>query len=487
MPIAVKSRSTNTSKDGNFSSRKHRFESFNQRLAKIKIEPLRANRRPNSQEETQSSFFRGCLDRWRDTNLSENFTHFANQVASQSESLPQLLLFRHEIFGALNSHILRCDALSAEPLLDLLANLAHDLGAQFEGHLLGAVETLKSLVTGHSEVEVIEWTFNCLAWLFKYLSRLLVPNLVPLLQVVSPLLGKRTQKHYVTRFAAEALSYLVRRAATQYSRDPVPLNKVILFTSEDLHSIGDLEAKANYQHGLMILFSESLKGANRELHSCATDLYRCLLREALAVREKQGVTLFDAVEGITIGLVHHTDGVTLRPVLDIILTEIRACDDNVASGTTKQFARLLLLVTATRKGSRVENWTPVLDALIFLVERIDGDEETIIQVCETAAVLLQYAPFDVAIPHLRFFMGRVQEERLSGYFIHFCIVFNELGTERFQSLVLPDLQRSVMSGILRSMMLILTIQIHFTLLAETRRLTARCSTEPDGTDKDKVS
>ena len=443
MPTAVRSRSTKIFKSGTVSSRKHRFESFNQRLGKIKIEPLRVNHRPDLKDAAQSSYFRHCLDRWSDTNLSENFTDLAKQVASRSESLPQLLHYHYEIFDALNRHIQRCDALSAEPLLDLLANLAHDLGAQFEGHLLQAVETLKSLVIGHSEVEVIEWTFNSLAWLFKYLSRLLVPNLVPLFQVLSPLLGKHAQKHYVTRFAAKSLSYLVKRAATRYSKDSEPLDKVLTFALEDLHNTSDPGLRANYQHGLMILFLESLKGANREIHSCATDLYRCLLQNALAAGEKQDTTTYDALEGITIGLVHHTDATTLRPILDVILARTTTINEAFASEKVKKLARLLLLVTGTRKGSRVEDWAPVLDVLTRLVERTDADEETMIQICESAAVILHYAPFEVVISHIRLLIETLQEVRSSGCFIHFCVIFNELDTERFHSLVFPDLQRLV--------------------------------------------
>ena len=431
---------------GTLSLRKHRFQSFNERLSKIKIEPARVKGRPGlkaADQDQRSSYFKDCLDRWRDTNLSTNFSEFVQQVASKCESLPQLLHFRGEVFEILNAHIRRCDALSAEPLLDLLANLAHDLGVYFEIHLLEAVESLKSLVTGYAQVEVIEWSFNCLAWLFKYLSRLLVPNLVPLFQVLSPLLGKTAQKHYVTRLAAESLSYLVSRAATRYPKDELPLERLLTYISDDLRSMVDEAGNVEYQQGLRILFVESLKGAERGLHSCTTDLYRCLLQKFSSQHDPRSAPLFSVLQGITIGLLHHTDVSTSAPILDIILTQIHQAVEKESVDSIRRGASLLLIIAGIRKGSRVADWASALDSLIALLETAHMNDEIALQLSRTAAVMLQYAPLNAVISRLQKILDLMQEGRLASQFIPFCILVHELGADRFCTLILPDLQRYI--------------------------------------------
>ena len=170
------------SKGGTASTRRHQFESFSQRIAKLHIDPIRKVRRPNvdnDDSDTATSFFKTGLAYWRELNLSENFTEFVREVEKLCESLPQILHFQHRILDILERYIEKQDALSLEPLLSLLSHLAHDLGARFEQHFQRSLTLVTSIAAKHPDVEVIEWCFTYLAWLFKYLSRLLVTDLRP--------------------------------------------------------------------------------------------------------------------------------------------------------------------------------------------------------------------------------------------------------------------------------------------------------------------
>jgi hypothetical protein len=60
-----------------------------------------------------------------------------------------------------------------------------------------------------------------------WLSRLLVPDLRPVFDLIAPLLGKQRQKAFVSRFAAEALSFLIRRAGAGHHRDQKPLQLIL--------------------------------------------------------------------------------------------------------------------------------------------------------------------------------------------------------------------------------------------------------------------
>lgn len=216
-----------------------------------KIDPVRRVRRHVDDEETEKSFFHSSLESWVDLNLSTTFTEFSREAIPLSESLPHILHYKDELFELLVKYIDRRDALALEPLLSLLSQFAHDLGATFEPYFARSVTLLGSLVAKHADVSTIEWTFNCLAYLLKYLSRLLVPDLRPLFDILAPLLGREQQKTFITRFAAEALSFLLRKAKEE------PLRLIIRHVFEDLIKCGGNHGEKGYRQGLMNMFQES--------------------------------------------------------------------------------------------------------------------------------------------------------------------------------------------------------------------------------------
>ena len=207
-------------KKGTPTTKTHRFESFTERISKLTIDPIRKRRRSENEQPDNAAYshFNLCLIRWKDLNLSENFTKFARQIDPISNSLPQILHHRREILDSLLLHIREGEVLSLEPLFDLVSNLAHDLGQRFEEFHTETITAIASILTIHTDVEILEWGFNCLTWLFKYLSRLLVLDLRPTLRIMSPLLGTNTRKVHVIRFTAEALSFLVRKAASHWPK-----------------------------------------------------------------------------------------------------------------------------------------------------------------------------------------------------------------------------------------------------------------------------
>jgi len=193
-------------KGGTESTRNHTFKGFSQRIAQLKIEPVRRGRSTildDAELDSTFSYFRDAFLEWRELTLSDSFTAFARRVASLCDSLPQVLHHSGNIMALLVEYIEHGDKYAQEPLLSLMTHLAHDLGERFEKHFEQAVTVVSRLAARHADVEVIEWSFSCLAWLFKYLSRLLVPDLRPVFDLMSPLLGKEHQKVFVSKFAAE--------------------------------------------------------------------------------------------------------------------------------------------------------------------------------------------------------------------------------------------------------------------------------------------
>ena len=446
MSLGRRDRPTRGLKSGTTSSRKHRFESFNQRIAKLNIDPIRRVRRldvDRDDVEATTSYFRTGLLHWKELNLSEHFTAFVLEVEPLCDSLPQVLHYQQKIAEILFRYADKRDALSLEPLLSLISHLAHDLGAQFGEHFARAITIVASLAAKHIAVEVIEWSFTCLTWLFKYLSRLLVPDLRAVYEIMAPLLGREVQKRYVTRFAAEAMSFLVRKAALAYHKSRIPLDVLVDHVMSDLQAMErQLKDTILYQYGIMTLFADSIKGVDRGLHSSGTTLYACLLGTAHNANREPSPVILSTLCGIVTNIIHHTDEGTFTPILDVSLLQINALSKASPPSTITFYGELLLVIAAARKGSRINNWQPVVESLLILLDlrtpqTYQNPKGSMDAVEKIAAVILQYSPLDLIIPQVRTIVKSIIGNGLTNNFLLFCSYLCELGRERFDALVSP--------------------------------------------------
>lgn len=442
-------KSPRLAKGGTSSSRKHRFESFNQRIAKLNIDPIRRGRPidlENNDLAPTSSYLQAGLEKWKDLNLSEDFTKFVQEVVPLCHSLPQILHHQQDILVILVNHIEKRDSMSLEPLLDLLGRFAHDLGIRFESYFLNAVTLVASVASTHTDIQVIEWSFTCLAWLFKYLSRLLVSDLRPLFHIMAPLLGREPQKFHITRFAAEAMSFLLRKAALIFHKNQMPLNLIVDWIFDDLDSIkGPTLTCHLYQHGLMTLFVESMKGIDRGLHSCAPCVYRCLLERILEKFVHQSTKPEAVLFGVTTSVIHHTDAVTLQPILEVIFDSIER-QGVVSSNHIKIHGELIFIVATVRKASRINNWPPIVDALLSILKSCKGStDEFVLRVFNAAAVIIHVCPLDIIAPRIGPITGTIGCDQNAKHFLLFCNFFCELNHERFHKLLFPDLSKFIVS------------------------------------------
>jgi U3 small nucleolar RNA-associated protein 20 len=440
-------RAPKRAKGGTESTRNHTWKGFSQRIAQIKIEPIRRGRSAmidDAELESTFSYFRDAFAEWRELNLSEGFSTFARRVAPLCDSLPQVLHYSDRIVELLVEYLEKGDRHAAEPLLSLMAHLAHDLGERFEKHFETAVTVVARLAATHADVEVIEWSFACLAWLFKYLSRLLVPDLRPVFDLIAPLLGKQRQKAFVSRFAAEALSFLIRRAGAGHHRDQKPLQLIVSHISKQVEELQGSAKDYEFQRGIMYLLADSLKGVQRGFHSSATAILQELLAEAY--KEEHTSLSSPPLEPILVGvitaIIHHTDAENFDPLLNIILGHIESSISQ--PHTTGLSARLLFIACGVRQGTRVLDWKPVLRCVDILVKSAKGasevDAKTSWDVLSAVSVIFQYCSLDATIAHEKIIEGLAQDP-WENYFLSFCNLFASLGAERFKALVLPYFKR----------------------------------------------
>ncbi|KAF9888064.1 U3 snoRNP protein [Aspergillus nanangensis] len=449
---ASRTKSVKRLKTGTKTTKNYRFEPFSQRVAKLKIDPIHRVRRPSFDEEGDetSSYFRSAYDHWTELNLSDNFAQFARRVNPLCESLAQIVYHEEKIMNLLVEYIEKRDHHSMEPLLSLLAQFARDLGTRFETHFATSVTLVASVAATHPEIEVVEWSFGCLAWIFKFLSRLLVPDLRQLLGIMTPYLGKERQKPFVARFAAESMSFLIRKAGLVYYKNTAPLDRAVSFLLSDItQTAADSNNVEIYKEGLMTMFADAIKGVKYGLHSNGTDIFGCLLKIASSDSDESGMGL-EVLGGVLVSVLHGTTVETFEPILNMITSHVKTTCQDSKKQNANACCRLIFLCVSTRKAARVKTWTPVHQALLLLLQKAaetpDVYAEALPQLLTVVAYALQLSPMDEMLPFMRSMMETVTGSQLSDHFLSFCATFSEWGAERFHSVVLPYFQKFINSS-----------------------------------------
>ncbi|QLL34452.1 hypothetical protein HG536_0G03140 [Torulaspora globosa] len=341
------------------SSKRYTYSSFKSKVDNLRIEPAR-NLQKRVHDYVESSHFLASFEHWKEINLSAEFGRFADKVENLVQTLPQIIYHDETIFDSVISSIEKHDEYSLEPLLDLLAQFCHDLGPDFlkfyERALTSLIRLLDSAVKFESS-KVFEWGFNCLAYIFKYLSRLLSDDLMPTFNLLFPLLSH--SKQYISRFSAEALSFLIRRSKQ------VSLSTFLSFSFEKLDNLED----SNLYDGMLLLFSEALTSTANALHSRSKMLIEVLLDQVLSRGGDIEVNLFCDV---WLNIARHASSEHLAPLYGIINESLRA---KLKSANPNGIAKVLTTLAFAESGKKVTDWSD----LVLLGEQLLSlpNEETI--------------------------------------------------------------------------------------------------------------
>ncbi|OAQ99730.1 hypothetical protein LLEC1_07139 [Akanthomyces lecanii] len=288
----------------------HRWQSFNDKIAQFNsLQPLRRVRRHDIDAEDLSvatSYFKTALQKWNELNIGRCFVSFKQKVLPLSESLPQILHFETRIMDLLEEHIAMQDKDGLEPLLDLLTAFAHDLGSRFEKYYERSLALIIAIASRPQPADVIEWTFGALAFLFKYLSKLLVPDVRPMYKVMAVLLGKTRLPGHVARFAAEAVSFLVKKAAAPSHRETA-LVGLVEHIRDDLLRMVDDKQFTLYNDGVMTMFAEAIKGTDGSIHTAGAAIIATLMDAIPDDETKLGTRQIwtDVVCGVLTSTIHH--------------------------------------------------------------------------------------------------------------------------------------------------------------------------------------
>ena len=434
-------------------SKNHRWESFSTKISKFNaLQPLKKVRRHDLETEDLSattSYLYSGLQRWNELNITRGFVSFKRELLPLAESLPQILHFEQRIFDIFHQHISLHDKEALEPLLDLLTAFAHDLGQRFEKYYLISLQVLVDVAKDAREPELLEWTFGAIAFLFKYLSKLIVSDLRPTYDVLSILLGKGRYPPHIARFAAEALSFLIRKSAVPAYCD-TSLKVIIQHSLEDLVSWQDDRQFLLFRDGIMTMFAEAIKSTNT-VHSTASTIFEYLIK-ATRLEEKSDPKLVviwsDVVCGVMTSVIHHCYMDKFADLLNSILDTTEAILENCIHALP--CVRLLAVVAGTRKGTRISAWSRLIKLqLQFLISatkragQSDGGSESQDWwlAVKNIAIAWQNAPTEELIPHIASLTNTLMREPLAEWFLPFCTYYSEIDTVRAGNFFKGDCQR----------------------------------------------
>lgn len=464
MPSKSSGRIAKVHKNSTPHQKNHRFESFTNKIAKFNsLQPLRKVRRHDLDKEDDSaatSYFRTGLQKWGELNISKGFVSFKREVLSLSESLPQILHFEKRIFESLAKHIAMQDKEALEPLLDLLTAFAHDLGVRFEKHYPRSLGLIVDIAGRPQDADVIEWTFAALAFLFKYLSKLLVPNLTPTYGAVSPLMGKARHPPHIARFASEALSFLVKKAAGPSHR-ATSLPAFVAHVKSDLCDLAGDRQFTLYQDGVMSMFAEAIKGNDNVIHSAGPAIFVALLNAALDDNDNETDSSTatrndiwtDVVCGVLTSVIHHSTTDTFTELQEAILETITSGLEKHASSDAgasrdwwalRPYIKVLGVMAGVRKGSRVSDWSRVSQSLANMLEIVSKCDDDVTQkdpgvvwrdVMVPTAITFHHAPLDAMLSPMAKVPGYLTTGPLMRWFIPFCSYFCDLDASRFGNML----------------------------------------------------
>ncbi|KAG7496109.1 small subunit processome component 20-like [Solea senegalensis] len=342
----------------------YRFLTFAERLANVNIDVIHRIDRTGSLAEEVETYFSEGLTKWRDLNLTENFTTFLKEVSNKSQSFNMLVFHQNFIVECLKKHLAVSNSLAYQPLLDLVVQLARDLQTDFYPHFPDFFVLITSLLET-KDTEVLEWVFTCLSYLYKYLWRLMVKDMTNIYSLYSTLLEHK--KEHIRRFAAESFSFLMRK---------VPDLDALL-----THVFSDLEEHPDKAEGAGQLLFEMCKGVRNMFHSCSANAFPVALHK-LGPTTCPGAplpwdTVRDALDHMAQAAASHVDKEHLLVLWESIqasVVEVLGVMEEKqegASQASQQLERLLFILhtlVSHRNGAKVTKPEAVCQTVLRLIQ-----------------------------------------------------------------------------------------------------------------------
>ncbi|KAJ1969345.1 U3 snoRNP protein, partial [Dispira parvispora] len=299
-----------------------------------------------------------------------------------------------------------------------------------------------------------------MAYLFKYLLKLIITDLRPTFRIIMCLLGKEYEKPHIRRFAAESFAFLLRKC------NPQQMSTILTYMLQCYSE----SSTVTFQQGLLLLFTEAVKSVSGRLHSKTGRLFTVLLdnlhqEEVTAEEPESGCVYqltvafikivwqnFQKEDLVVLWTVLHRD---LQRIAQLLREQEGAPEERTLQDLL-QTTGLWLVAVTVNKGSRVLDFKPwmselnALEDLVSVVDAHDSDtgkavSQLALQVQHNLAhvglSMLLFAPLEVSMSSGKVFLDRLFTQRSPAVVLPFALSLAKLGWVHFNSILLPYLIR----------------------------------------------
>lgn len=169
----------------------------------------------NVRQQAFGTCLQHALLHWQELCCSNDFNSFAAKASIRCLSLPQLILHKKEVMGALLNGIRSGKCYSLEALFHCLVAIAKDLGASFVTYFPLSVEAITCCLEGTMELDAnrVESAFRCLATLCTLLWRSGKVTMLHILECTRHI--RNHPKQHVRKLAAQAVAPAVRSSTNE--------------------------------------------------------------------------------------------------------------------------------------------------------------------------------------------------------------------------------------------------------------------------------
>lgn len=434
------------------SERRHAFASFKERVDSIRIEPNRKLQK-RVHDYVESSFLLAAIEHWKEVNLSGDFIELLEVVEPLCQTLPQIYHHQKKIFDTLISHLDRADMNSIQPVLELMAQFVHDLGPDFLPYYLSLLRLIVRLAEStdpndsqnlRNSSNILEWCFNCLAYVFKYLSRTLAADISQTFnELISTLL--LAKKTYVSRFCAEALSFLVRKL------DQNGIDTIInLALSQNSALIQENEF---FRASMVTLFSESMKNTKETFHSKAPIILSSLIKRGLELNSTSD-SFISIVCDILLDILRHGSLESCDRFINLILGYLETVLQGTNDGQTCTYViQILAVICFLESGRKISSWSQVYALSEQITSKFESltfpnnDMEFAFMTCLTHffVILIRNCPLELLARHFRSMNSSMLRLATGKYYLGFLESSLMISNEKITSLGAAQLVQSFAS------------------------------------------
>ncbi|KAJ1564236.1 U3 snoRNP protein, partial [Nowakowskiella sp. JEL0078] len=212
-------------------------------------------------------------------------------------------------------------------------------------------------LTINADASLLDWAFHAIAYLFKYLSKELLSDMIPTYLLLSKLI--KDHRLFIRVFAAEAYGFLLRKAK----------GDIMEMTYKSIIKSLEMDSSTSYSEGVALIFFEALKGVKEKLHSRAS----VILLTVLSFLDGTSEILMETCKNLFHLISNHSTNENLREIWTIIidfnLKKLKEATENQSTsswGSVRQLLSVTRVWVGSHKGGRITSCKQVYQFLTLV-------------------------------------------------------------------------------------------------------------------------